>query len=197
MINLEKFQAAPGSYNVSQDLSTRSQVFNNPPRPVIPKGKKYPSMFISNELAKEYQGFDSPPVSKYSPNATVLFKSSSMPKFGGEQRKDYFLMGRDRSPGPIYLYTERNKRACSFGIGEKGSTINQPSHSSGNYEPQSINKRLPIKMKGYVSDKLYLKNLENTYKGKLGPGPAMYKNSGSFTRGVRLPKAIRLQPCKT
>ena len=196
MLNLETFQAAPGSYNISQDISTRSQVLNNAPRAAIPRGKKNPSVFISNELAKEFQGADSPPVSKYSPDATLLFKSSSMPKFGGEQRKDHFLIARDRSPGPIYLYSDRNKRACSFGVGGKALGPGLNLQTDRFYDTKVVDKRVPIRMKGYISEKVYMKNMEGLNKGKLGPGPGAYENSAVVSKGGKLPKAVRLQPCK-
>ena len=195
MTNIERYQAAPGSYNLSQDLTTRSQVYLNPPRPTIPRGKKQPNLYFSFAQSKESMGLDAPSASKYSPNSSLLFKSTSVSKFGNEKRKDHFLLASDRSPGPIYLYTERNKRTCSFGTGEKLTVKESDEPSPAAYNPKAIKNRLPIKMKGYVSDKVYLKNLENTYKGKIGTGPACYSPSSSpLKKGMKLPQALRLKP---
>jgi hypothetical protein len=64
------------------------------------------------------------------------------------------------------------------------------------YDTKLVDKRVPIRMKGYISEKVYLKNLENLNKGKLGPGPGAYENSALSSKGGKLPKAVRLQPCK-
>jgi hypothetical protein len=53
MTSIDLFEAGPGSYNLSQDFTSKSQIYTNPPRPVINKGKKNPNLFISNAQSKE------------------------------------------------------------------------------------------------------------------------------------------------
>lgn len=194
MTSIEKYEAAPGSYNLSQDLTTKSQVYFNPPRPLIPKGKKQPNIYFSFAQSKEMMGMDSPPVSKYSPNTSIIYKSSSISKFGNETRKDHFLQASDRSPGPIYMYSDKNLRTCSFGKGEKIKY--KPSDEPGpfTYEPKVVNAHLPVKIKGYVSDRMYLKNMESTYKGIQGPGPGKYSLAENLTKGIKWSKSKRLKP---
>lgn len=193
MSSIETWEAGPGSYNISQDLTTRSQVYQNPPRPIINKGRKNPSVFISNAQSKEWQGINSPPLSKYSPNTTLLHKSASAPKFGNEKRRDYFLIGSDRSPGPIYSFPELTTRTCSFGKGIKSKHFLLDGPSPCTYNPQTVEKKIPVQIKGYLSEKLYSKNYEKYYRGQIGPGPASYSISDESHKGIMLPKAKRMQ----
>ncbi|OMJ76382.1 hypothetical protein SteCoe_24246 [Stentor coeruleus] len=201
MTSVESWNAAPGSYNIANELGTKSQVYLNPPRQVMNKGRRNPSLFISNAQSKEWLGTCSPPANKYSPNATLLYKSISSVKFGNEKRKDPFLTGRDRSPGPVYAFPVLTTRKCSFGKGEKSNKKIPEKNSNSNPSPNSYNPKLqdtkiPIKMKGYSSDKVYLKNYEKYYKGQAGPGPVYTLNLEPINKGVVLPKAQRNFNCK-
>ena len=192
MTSIDTWEAGPGSYNISQDLTSRSQVYQNPPRPLMNKGRKNPSVFISNAQSKEWQGTCSPPSSKYSPNTTLLFKSASVSKFGYEKRKDHFLTARDRSPGPIYSFPQLTTRTCSFGKGVKGKTLSCDGPSPCAYSPHTIETKLPVKIKGYLSEKIYSKNYEKYYRGQIGPGPGGYLAPDQSNKGIVLPKAQRM-----
>ncbi|OMJ93806.1 hypothetical protein SteCoe_3129 [Stentor coeruleus] len=196
MTSVDSWNAAPGSYNIINELGTKSQVYLNPPRHIMNKGEKNPSLFASNAQSKEWLGTCSPPSNKYSPNATLLFKSASAVKFGNEKRKDYFLTGRDRSPGPIYAFPALTTRTCSFGKGEKPNqktpeNILNQSPSPNSYNPKFKDTKIPMKMKGYSSEKVYLKNYEKYYKGRAGPGPVYSLHLEPINKGVVLPKAQR------
>lgn len=196
MTSIENWEAGPGSYNISNELGALSQVYINPPRQTMNKGKKDPGTFVSNAQSKEWLGTCSPSVGKYSPNTSLLYKSVSASKFGSEKRKDYFLTGRDRSPGPIYTFPDLSARTCSFGKGQK-VTLQKleeiPSPSS--YNPTTIHTKIPVKIKGYISDKVYSKNFEKYYRGQVGPGPASYLPLEPLKKGCILPKAQRNFNC--
>ena len=83
-------------------------------------------------------------------------------------------------------------RGASFGKGIKlFSKINDlPSPTA--YDPKAYSNKIPIKMKGYISEKIYAKNLEKYYKGKIGPGPAGYTIQEEKGKGMMLPKAEKL-----
>jgi hypothetical protein len=189
---VSNWEAGPGSYNLSENLATHSQVHFNAPRPVFYKGKRNPSLFISNAQCQEWLGTCSPPVNKYSPNSTLLYKSSSMPRFGKEQRKDYFLISQDRSPGPIYSLPDVAARGSSFGKGKKYSTKANDLPSPDAYNPRLLQTRLPVKIKGYISERAYEKNLEKYYSGQIGPGPAGYSLEEKQKKGGKLPRAGRM-----
>ena len=182
MINVDNWEAGPASYNTSRDLALNSRIYPNPPRPIISKGKKNPSMYISNAQSREWLCSCTPGANKYSPNATLLFKSSSVPKFGNEKRKDHFSTGRDRSPGSIYNLPEFSVRAPLFGKGAKSSPKPNEFPSPNAYNPAHVQTKLPIKIKGYISEKIYSKNYERYYKGDLGPGPAGYIINSGLTQ---------------
>ena len=191
-MHIETWEAGPGSYNVSNNLTIMSQVYPNPPRPFISKGKRNPSMFISNAQSKEWLCTSSPASNAYSPNTTLLYKSASVVRFGNEKRKDHFLAGKDRSPGPIYSFPAVSARSTSFGKGGKGWVHTNEAPSPAAYNPKNVQTRLPVKMKGYLSEKIYAKNYEKYYKGQIGPGPAGYSPITSSARSICMPKAERL-----
>lgn len=192
MASVDFWEAGPGSYNISHDLTSRSQIYLNPPRPIISKGRKNPSMFISNAQSKEWQGTCSPSLNQYSPNTTLLYKSSSVPKFGSERRKDHFSIGTGRSPGPMYSFPNLVTRACSFGKGVKLKGVKKDGPSPDTYDPHTTSTRLPIKIKGYESGKVYAKSYEKYFGGQLGPGPGGYLPVVHSGRGVGLAKAKRM-----
>lgn len=198
MTSIDSWEAGPASYNVANSIGSVSQVYLNPPRPVMNKGKKNPMMFVSNAQSKEWLGTCSPSVGKYSPSTSLLFKSVSVPKFGGEKRKDYFLTGRDRSPGPIYAFPGMSTRTCSFGKGEKVSLIKlEEKPSPSTYDPKSLQTKIPVKIKGHMSEKMYSKNYEKYYRGQVGPGPATYLPPIPTKRGLAIPKSERNFNCNT
>lgn len=197
MTSIEKYEAAPGSYNLSQDLTTKSQVYFNSPRPLIPKGKRQPSIYFSFAHSKDLMGLDSPPVSKYSPNASIIYKSCSVSKFGNETRKDHFLQASGRSPGPIYMYSVKDLRTCSFGKGEKVTFKTSDEPGPCTYQPKMVDAHLPVKIKGYASDRMYLKNMESTYKGKQGPGPGKYSVTENLNKGIKWSRSTRLKSSNT
>lgn len=196
MINIETWQASPASYNITNDLAVKSQIYPNPPRPFIGKGKRNPSMFISNAQSKEWLCTCSPSVASYSPNTTMLYKSTSVPKFGKEQRKDHFAVNNGRSPGPIYSFPMVSARATSFGKGNKGFTNINEVPSPNTYNPSTVQTKLPIKIKGYLSEKIYSRNYEKYYKGQIGPGPAGYSIVSNSVRSFCIPKAEKLKSSK-
>jgi hypothetical protein len=202
MTSVDSWNAAPGSYNVINELGTKSQVYLNPPRQIMDKGERNPGLFMSNAQSREWLGTCSPSASKYSPSTTLLFKSASAVKFGNEKRKDHFLTGRDRSPGPIYAFPALTTRTCSFGKEEKPNKKNlekilppNQNPSPNLYNPKFKDTKLPMKMKGYSSDKVYLKNYEKYYKGRAGPGPVYTLILEPINKGVVLPKAQRNFNC--
>jgi hypothetical protein len=192
MTSIDNCEAGPGSYNISGNLLIKSQIYPNPPRPIINKGKKNPSLYFSNAQSKEWLCSCSPPSNYYSPSTISLFKSSSSSTFGHEQRKDYFLSGRDRSPGPIYSYPSTTARGASFGKGIKTSFAVNDVPSPGTYNPKALATKLPIKIKGSSYEKVYSKNYEKYYKGMLGPGPAGYSIQIPNHKSISLSKAIKV-----
>jgi hypothetical protein len=149
---IDNWKAGPGSYNLSTDIKKQSMIYHNFPRAAIPKGHKFPDVYISDEHIKEKKCVESPPPNLYDPNIPILFQKSGAPMFGTTKRVDNFLLAQNRSPGPVYDMPKFSSTSVSFG----------PSLKKRNMRNMSKSQKIVLMTTG--------KNMTGSLSGKYGLG---------------------------
>lgn len=190
MQNFDDWAAGPGSYNLSNDISSESFIYHNAPRPLFSRSRKVTRDKSLTSQNNTYQNFHSPDPSS-APDLKLMRRSSSGIKFCKSKRTDYFLSASRRSPGPIYSYAIKSNKGCSFTKEKKLKNSEFQSPGPGSYSPKKSASKIAIKLKGPGSGKIYLKNFEKYYKGHLGPGPGGYCSTDNLKKGIVIAKSIK------
>ena len=123
MNHIDNFTTGPGSYNISTDLKGKSLVYMNFPKAQIPKGKKFPDIFISHRHNNEKMCLESPSPNTYNPKTDFVYEKTQIPKFGSSQRIEYFILASKISPGPVYNIQKYISTAISYSKPEKETTF--------------------------------------------------------------------------
>ena len=190
MQNFDDWAVGPGSYNLSNDISSKSFIYHNAPRPLFSRSRKLTKDNSISSQNNTYQTLN-PPEPSSPTDRKLLRRSSSGIKFCKSKRTDYFSSASRRSPGPIYSYSLKSSKGCSFTKEKKLEKAELKSPGPGSYSPKKSGSKIAIKLKGPSSVKLYLKNFEKYYKGQLGPGPGGYCTPGSLKKGIVIAKSIK------